>query len=225
MNILLVSATRAEIAPLLEHLSETWQSNSDTVFSTGNHRLNILITGVGLVSTTYALTKTLGEGNYDLVLQAGLAGSFNRQIALGELVLVGKDCFGDLGAEDHYNFIDVFELGFAEANSFPFVEKEMAAPALEVLQKAALKTVSALSVNMVSGSAYTAQRRFNKYACDLETMEGAAFFFVCLQQKVPAFAQIRAISNYVEARDRSQWKIAEAINSLNSWLIGFLESL
>jgi futalosine hydrolase len=55
-------------------------------------------------------------------------------------------------------------------------------------------------------------------------MEGAAFHYVCLLEKAP-FAQVRAISNYVETRDKSKWQIPTAIQSLNQWAISFLESL
>ena len=44
-------------------------------------------------------------------------------------------------------------------------------------------------------------------------MEGAAFMYACLMHDVP-FAQIRAVSNVVERRNREAWKIREAIDAL-----------
>ena len=44
-------------------------------------------------------------------------------------------------------------------------------------------------------------------------MEGAAFMYACLMHGVP-FAQIRAVSNVVERRNRSSWKVQEAIEAL-----------
>ncbi len=52
-----------------------------------------------------------------------------------------------------------------------------------------------------------------KYNAHLETMEGAAFHYVCLQKEIP-FLQIRGISNYVGERDKSKWKMEEAIDNL-----------
>ena len=40
-------------------------------------------------------------------------------------------------------------------------------------------------------------------------MEGAAFMYACLVQGLP-FAQVRAVSNVVERRNRGAWKMAEA---------------
>ena len=44
-------------------------------------------------------------------------------------------------------------------------------------------------------------------------MEGAAFMYACLMHGVP-FAQIRAVSNVVERRNRAAWKVQEAIDAL-----------
>ena len=52
-------------------------------------------------------------------------------------------------------------------------------------------------------------------------MEGAALHYVCLQEKVP-FIQLRAISNYVGERDKSKWKMQEAITNLHNELLKLL---
>ena len=223
MDILLVAATNAEIAPFTEHVNAIWRQQSEGIFTNGHHRLRILITGVGMVATTYALTKTLHEHRYDMMLQAGIAGSFNRAIQLAEVVFVEKEMFGDLGAEDHYNFSDVFELNLSDPNKFPFHDRQLIAPSHKMTGLIDLRKVSSLSINQVSGSSFTATARYQKYACDIESMEGAAFHYVCLQENIP-FVQIRAISNYAEARNRDSWKMKEAISALNDWLIAFLRN-
>jgi futalosine hydrolase len=48
-------------------------------------------------------------------------------------------------------------------------------------------------------------------------MEGAAVFYACLYAGVP-FAQVRSISNWVEPRNRANWKLDEAISNLNNIL-------
>jgi futalosine hydrolase len=45
---------------------------------------------------------------------------------------------------------------------------------------------------------------------------------VCLTEKIP-FAELRAISNYVEPRNRDNWKMKEAIENLNTILIELFE--
>ena len=52
-------------------------------------------------------------------------------------------------------------------------------------------------------------------------MEGAAFLASCGHAK--HYTQIRAISNYVEKRDKSKWNMPLAIKNLNDFLINFIE--
>ena len=53
-----------------------------------------------------------------------------------------------------------------------------------------------------------------KFGADIESMEGAAFHYVCLQQKIK-FLQLRSISNVAGERDKTKWMMKEAINNLN----------
>jgi futalosine hydrolase len=216
MNLLIVSATEAEIAPFTEYMQT---ANLRDGVSGG-----ILYTGVGMLNTAYEVTKMLQMARYDLVLQVGVAGSYGRNIDPGQVVFVTSDQYGDLGAEDHDNYIDIFEMGLINKDARPYVIGKLYTPLIAVHNKITLKQVSGLTVNTVSGNERTIKMRNDKYHCDVETMEGAALHYVCLKEKAP-FAQIRAISNYVIPRDKNEWKMKEAIINLNNWLIDFVKSL
>ncbi|GAA4462140.1 futalosine hydrolase [Nemorincola caseinilytica] len=203
MKLLVVAATAAEIAPFLAQCPDA----------------DVLITGVGMVATTYALTRRLATTRYDLVIQAGVGGSFDESIPLGEVVFVTADTYGDLGAEDHDEYIDIYGLGLLGRNDHPHTEGMLRNPLSAMHSGISLRQVSGLTVNTVSGNATTIARRRTQ-GCQVESMEGAAFHYVCLQEGVP-FAQVRAISNYVIPRDKSQWKMKDAIIALNNWLIEY----
>jgi len=215
MKLLIVAATEAEIKPFIDY------SHNNTP-SPGAGRGAVLITGVGMIATTYALTKHLQSHQYDLVLQAGVGGSYGPNIALGDVVFITSDQYGDLGAEDHDNYLDIFEMGLLDKNTHPHTNGKLITPLSAIHGKITLPQVTGLTVNMVSGNARTIKHRTEKYNCDVESMEGAAFHYVCLKENIP-FAQVRAISNYVTPRDRSQWKMKEAIINLNNWLIDFTD--
>ena len=55
-------------------------------------------------------------------------------------------------------------------------------------------------------------------------MEGAGFMYACLVEGVP-FAQIRAVSNVVERRNRNAWKLNVAIDNLGAAALRILDSL
>ncbi len=82
---------------------------------------------------------------------------------------------------------------------------------------------SSVSVQTVSGGTASIAR-LQPYAPDVESMEGAAFHYGCLVEKVP-FLQLRCISNYVEVRDKSKWNIPLAVKHLNEALISVVEGM
>ncbi|HNJ95959.1 MAG TPA: futalosine hydrolase, partial [Ferruginibacter sp.] len=76
-------------------------------------------------------------------------------------------------------------------------------------------------VNTITDSPLQQQQLVEHFQPDIESMEGAALHYVCLQEKVP-FIQLRAISNYVGERDKSKWKMQEAITNLHNELLKLL---
>lgn len=215
MKLLIVAATQAEVAPFLAHV----QSQNYSRVS-----VQCLVAGVGIMSTTYALTRSLLTQPVQFALQVGVGGSFTPHLPLGGLVKITSDGYGDLGAEDHDSYLDITELGLLQPNEAPFTNARLAMPASSLAARIDLPEASGLTVNTVSGAQRTINMRWNKYCCDIESMEGAAFHYVCLQEGIP-FAQVRAVSNYVTPRDKSQWKMKDAILNLNNWLITFVDGL
>jgi futalosine hydrolase len=218
MKLLLVAATLPEIQPFIGYLQQLWTAPFPNVYRNQYHEIHICITGVGIMTTTFTVAHALRQHTYDFALQAGVGGSFDRQINLGDVVLVQSEQQGDLGAEDHEQFLDIYDLLLAEKDIFPFTAGKLDNPLSNIPFPFRLLTVSGLTVNTVSGCETTIARRAEKFGCQLESMEGAPFHYVCLQEHLP-FAQVRSISNYVTPRDKSQWKMKDAIINLNQWLI------
>jgi futalosine hydrolase len=198
MNLLVVASTLMEIEPFL---SKAISKHCD-----------VLISGVGVPSTSYLLTKQLLHHHYDLVIQAGVAGSSNEAIQPGDTVLVAKDAFADLGALGPDGFKSISDMGLSQELEW------ISNPDTYFLDRFSLSKVSAITVNLVTDHEpiLTALRAKWKNP-DIETMEGAAFHYVCkhLEKK---FLQLRAISNLVGERDKKQWKMAEAVERLNAEL-------
>lgn len=212
MKLLIVAATDAEVAIYKHYL----EGNRDAIA----HSVDMLTTGVGMTATAYALTRHLSSHSYDLVIQAGVCGSYDSRIPLGALVQVVSEQYGDMGTEDNGNYIDIMDMGLVNGAEPPYRNGKLQ-PIEAVVT--GLQEVSGLTVNMVSGQESTIARRAATYGCHVESMEGAAFHYVCLMEGV-RFAQVRAISNYVIPRDKSQWKMKEAIVNLNNWLEEYTES-
>ena len=58
---------------------------------------------------------------------------------------------------------------------------------------------------------------YEKYNPDIETMEGATFFYICSRENIP-FLALRAISNRVEPRNKEKWNIQLALDNLSEKL-------
>ncbi len=84
-----------------------------------------------------------------------------------------------------------------------------------------LQTAKGATVNTTHGNTHSIANFLLYSKAEVESMEGAAFLFACNQTKVSC-VQIRAISNYVEKRDRSKWNIPLAIANLNTVLVNFI---
>jgi futalosine hydrolase len=207
MKILIVAATRPEIEPLCSHFSLPDRNFVQT------SEFDILITGVGMVATAFALGQKIST-KYKLILNLGIAGAFDPGIPLGRVLNVTSDEFAELGAEDHDEFIPIDVLGFGKGRFS--THHHLLNDALASLQK-----VNGITVNRVHGAEKSIVEVRNRLNPTTESMEGAAVLYCAEQAGVPCI-QVRSISNYIEPRNRESWKIGLAIANLNEWAVRFL---
>ena len=223
MNILIASATPFEIQPLLEHLKRKFITTGPSTFHKGEVEVSVLIAGVGLPLMAYGMGRALAGKEVHLAINAGIAGAFARRLRIGDVVQVVSERFGDLGVQEaDGRFTDVHELGLIGAGEGPFAGGKLLNDAAG--QFGFLPAVHGISVNKVHGYPPDIAAIRDKYPdAEVESMEGAAFFYACLLEGIP-FLEIRAVSNYVEARDRENWDIPLAIGQLNEVLSELLGS-
>jgi futalosine hydrolase len=223
VNILLVFATSAE-ADILKMIPGIRQK-TDSSFS-GRHNLDVAIAGVGGISTAWAMKQWLSiYPKPDLAINAGIAGSFSDRFKKGDVVLPVSDCFADLGIEKDGKYLTLSEAGLADKNEAPF-EDGLLIARNKYLEKisSVIPPVKAVTVNTATGSPSSVERLRDKFNPDIETMEGATFFYICIREKIP-FLAIRAISNFVEPGRRSLWEIPLALRNLAGKLSEILNIL
>ena len=199
MKILLVAATEGEVPAAVANLATN---------------VDVLVTGVGMVATAAHCARALTAAPYDLALNVGVCGAFGSRYAPGRVVHVVSDCLSELGAQDGGGFLTIHQLGLLGKDDPPFRDGLLVnprPPAIAAL--AALPAVRGITVNTVHGREPDIADVSARCNPDVETMEGAAFMYACLLHGIP-FAQVRAVSNIVERRNRAAWKLAEAIEAL-----------
>ncbi len=215
MRILLTAATSAEIQPAIDH----YQAQTGSI----NPKPAILISGVGMVATTYSLCQAISRQKPDIIIQAGIAGSFMTG-HIGDVLIVERDAIADLGVWENSSFQSIHDLKLADGDAHPFSAGVLKNPWKNLMSMRTLKTVNAITINEISTRPESLRWYQQKFMPVVESMEGAAFHYVCLQEGIP-FLQLRSISNRVGERDKKQWNIPLAIRNLNNELISLLSEL
>jgi len=213
MNILLIAATAKEIEPFFEYYRNTKKTQN----------IDILITGIGLTATTYRLLKQSQIKRPDLVIQAGVAGCFDRKIPLGTVVAVKKETIADQSVMELKKLKTLFDLHLVPHDQFPFT-KGWLENNNKVLKKLKLKKDNAISVNEITTSKQRVRFYDESFQPAIESMEGAALHYTCLMEKIP-FIQLRSISNYIAERDKTKWDMKKSIANLNKALIDLIEAI
>ncbi len=172
--------------------------------------------GVGLVASAYGTLKLIIEHKPDIVIMGGIAGVYKHSsLKIGDTVLVTKDRLSDLGFFRANGFRDFskmsLDMDFDSNIDFecPYITDDMP------------------FTKGVSNSMNCAMADFvDVEGVDVENMEGAAFFYTCLREKVE-FYELRTISNVVELDDleHENWDYETSITNLTNELVRLITYL
>lgn len=175
--------------------------------------VNVIISGVGLTATAVATLKAITQHQPDILVLAGIAGAFvHSNIKIGEVVLVESEVEADLGFFTPQGFVHLahlpLEMDFERRHT-------LACPHLPETTIFTLARSVSLNAAMAPFIDTT--------SADIENMEGAAFFHVCLQEK-QTFLELRAISNMVKIGD-DNWDMQKSVLALTEGLHQLIDSL
>ncbi|MGW7363658.1 futalosine hydrolase [Streptomyces sp. NPDC054841] len=148
------------------------------------------------------------RAGYDLVVSAGIGGGFQPVAPVGTVVVADAIVAGDLGAQTPDGFLAVEELGFGRSVHVPSPLSGRIAKTLDAVYG------PVLTVSTVTGTGARAAELITRHPrAAAEAMEGFGVAEAAAAHGVPV-VEIRAVSNAVGPRDRSAWRIGEALESL-----------
>jgi len=172
--------------------------------------------------TARLLTLAEAAGTpYEAVICAGIAGGFVTRAEVGATVLGTRSIAADLGAESPDGFLRIEDLGFGTSTleADPHLLKSLS----EALPTAALGEI--LTLATVTGSAATATDLATRFPeAVAEAMEGFGVATAAAQAGI-AYAEIRTISNPIGPRDRTAWRLGEALAALTRTAAGLHSAL
>ena len=216
-KFLIVAATKFEMQPLLTHFNIDVDREEGLFIGQEGPDLSILITGVGMVNMAYYLGKH-SHSLFDYVINMGVCGAFNHDLKIGNVVNVVEDTLSEMGAEDGDEFIKYADMNLPGKNVFQsqvhFTNSLLSS----------IKKVNGITVNRVHGNTENIKKINLLFNASVESMEGAAFLRGCSHLSENYF-QVRAVSNYVEKRDKSKWNMPLAINNLNDFVVKLITDL
>ena len=218
MRVIITAATHSEWMPSFQKINPKYAGNSKK-FSVGFHE-----SGIGMLASSISLMKMFTQETPTLIIQVGIAGCFDKKIPLGKVFAVNNDFAGDIGVMENKVWKDLFDMKLDKPNDAPYEKKSLPNPWLNQFNLLKLPTKKGVTVNTITTDKNQIQLLGGRYKAVLESMEGASLHYMGRDLTIP-FIQIRAVSNYVGERDKSKWKIQEAIYNLNETLLEYLGAL
>lgn len=218
MRVIITAATVGEWMPSFLELNTLYTADS-LRFKVHFHQ-----SGVGMLASAVSLTRMLIEDKPDLVIQAGIAGCFDHKMALGKVVVVADEMLADMGVEEDGRWKDIFDLKLEKSSYHPFERRKLPNPWVEKFNLLKLPAVTGVTVNTITTGKEKIHQLVKKYDPVIESMEGAALHYACLQAGTP-FLQVRALSNYIGERDKSNWLLKDSIVNLNQALVKLVDKL
>ncbi|MER7581973.1 futalosine hydrolase [Kitasatospora sp. NPDC097691] len=220
-RLLVVVAVAAEAEAVLRGLpggAGALPLPGGTLHRSAGAPVDVLAAGVGPAAAAAAASAALAAHPYALAVSAGIAGGFAPHAPVGATVVADAIVAADLGAETAEGFADVTELGFGTVRHTP-------PPAAVALVAEALAgrdgatgpgavVGPVLTVSTVTGSAERAAALAARHpGAAAEAMEGFGVAEAAARYGVPAL-ELRTVSNPVGPRDRTAWRIGEALAAL-----------
>lgn len=218
MRVVITSATDKEILLIKQTI------NPDYLADNSRFDISFLDSGIGILSSCFSISKLIFEQKPDLIIQVGIAGTFDEKVALGKVVVVMEEILADTGVEENGEFKDLFDMDLQNRSSFPFTDKRLINSQVEKLNYLQLDTVTGITINEITTRLERIEQYKAKYNPAIESMEGASLHYCCLQNST-SFIQIRAISNYIGERDKSKWNLDRAFKNLAHTIILYINHL
>lgn len=190
-----------------------------------NPMFDVLVAGVGPILAAVNTTKILSTNEYALVVSAGIGGGFSGKADVGSLVVASEIVAADLGVETPEGFSSLDELGFG--STCVQVDTGLVKRVTKALHAANLPvfTGPVLTVSTATGTFESAEKMAGRVpGAVAEAMEGYGVALAAKNICVPTL-EIRAISNLVGPRDKTAWRIKEALDVLEAACSVLLEVL
>ncbi len=189
-----------------------------------------VVSGIGKTNAAHAASVLIRDYSPSAVVAFGIGGAYpGRGLNPGDIAVATTEIYADEGVLLRKGFRPLEEIGIPLLrirkrqffNEFPLDSNLAEAALLSSKRHANSASGPFTTVSQCSGTEERARYLSRKFKALCENMEGAAIAHVCMIYRVRC-AEIRGISNIVEDRDLSQWKIEPAARTCQKALLDFI---
>ena len=218
MKLAVTAANLDEVQALITFLQNQAQQLSPFHFRLKNLEIQILITGSGILRTTYGLTRYFQHQSVDLLIHSGLAIPISEDLNEAKVYQVSDDIF--FNEKRDKSPLDKL-VGSGGNKEFPFDSGKLKNPhsgrflPLAVSITSESGQIDEDSIQPLKGENNT---------CLLLTQDNSAVFFTAILEKI-SFFSIRATLATKDHEDNLEVNKKEAITLLNSTLIDIILTL
>ena len=174
--------------------------------------VEMLVTGVGPVEASAAVSRALAQSTYELVISAGIGGAFEGAAAVGEGVVVTDELFElDLETGVPLSLPDGAAVVGRAASDLTLVDR---------LVELGYRSLRGITVSRVTATDAGAAR-LAAFGVGVESMEGFAVLRAAEIAGVAAI-EVRGISNIVCDRKNSRWNFSAGVQGVERILNALL---
>ncbi|CAN5535573.1 futalosine hydrolase [soil metagenome] len=178
--------------------------------------------GMGKTNAAQGLTALLERQALRGVIGFGVGGAYpGAELEVAAVALASHEVYADEGVATPRGWLSTEGIGIPllqrgelrRFNDFPLDADRVAAAERALAQAGIAARVGPFAtVSCCSGTAARGVELAQRFGAICESMEGAALAHVCELYGVP-FLEVRGISNAVEDRDLSRWRLAGAASA------------
>lgn len=198
--------------------------------SSAGRDVHSLCTGVGPVEAALHLTHYLAATSQTItgVINFGVAGAYlgdGRGAGLLDICLADREILGDLGICIQEQVVALRGESLAIFDTFD-LDSPLLQQVTTLLEGAtiAVHRGTFVTVNCVSGTRRRGDSLARQHQALCENMEGAAVARVCRHFQLP-LVELRCISNLVEDRDPTTWRLRDACRRCGQVVARVVEGL
>lgn len=192
----------------------------------GSSGFDLVESGVGKSQAAAATASVFDPARHAGVISLGVGGALpesdlgpgpGSRLRLGDAVLATASLFADEGGATPEGFVSIEHMGFPAAR-FGDAGAEMHTGWRALLESMTDSAGPVATVSTCSGTDTRAREVARRTGAVVEAMEGAAVAAALagLADPMPAYAEIRVISNTTGDRDQQRWDLPGALRRLET---------